>query len=264
MNAFDFASLFDTALGSHAPWLLAYGCAVVFLAGMVRGFSGFGFSLLAITAISLALPPAAIIPSIFMLEVAASLHLLRAAWHEVHWRSLTWLLLGCLVATPLGVWALASVPAAPMRIALAAFVIAAALAFLRGWQLARMPGRQATFATGLATGLANGGFGMGGPPVVLFYLGSPAGAAAGRASIIAYFVATDLMGLAYLAPAGLVTWDSLRLAAWFLLPMLAGVTLGARGFIAMDQARFRLWTLRILLALGALTALRGAWEIVSA
>jgi len=32
----------------------------------------------------------------------------------------------------------------------------------------------------------------------------------------------------------------------------------------MDQARFRLWTLRILLALGALTALRGAWEIVSA
>jgi uncharacterized membrane protein YfcA len=255
------SDLLALALGGHGPWMLAYGCAVVFLAAIVRGFSGFGFSLLAITALSLLMPPAAVIPSIFMLEVAASLHLLPSVWKDVHWRTLRWLIVGCFVATPLGVWALASVPAAPMKIALAVFVIAAAIAFARGFRLARMPGTGATFATGIATGLANGGFGMAGPPVVLFYFGSPAGNAAGRASLIAFFVATDLMGLGFLANAGLITWDSLRLALWFVAPLLIGVTLGARGFIHMDEARFRWWVLRILMALGALTLVRGAMEM---
>ncbi|MEX0810436.1 MAG: sulfite exporter TauE/SafE family protein [Dongiaceae bacterium] len=263
MTGWDFDNALDLAIGGHTVWLLAFGCVVVFFAAIVRGFSGFGFSLLAITAISLAMPPAAIIPAIFMLEIAASLHLLPAVWKHVHWRSLILLIVGCAIATPLGVLALASVPATPMKIALAIFVIVAAFAFVRGWRLERMPSARATLATGLATGLANGGFGMAGPPVVLFYFGSPAGAHAGRASIIAFFVATDLMGLGYMAPAGLITWDSVRLALWFVIPLLIGVTIGARGFIHMDEAKFRLWVLRILIGLGALTLAQGLWEVVS-
>lgn len=256
------SDLVALALGGYAPWLLAYGCFVVFLAAIVRGFSGFGFSLLAITSLSLLMPPAAAIPSIFMLEIAASIHLLPSVWKEVHWRSLIWLLVGCVIATPLGVWALASVPPAPMKIALSIFVIVAGLAFAVGYRLKHMPGSKTTFATGIATGLANGGFGMGGPPVVLFYFGSPAGNAAGRASIIAFFIATDLMGLGYLAAADLVTWDSLRLAIWFVVPLLIGVTLGARGFIHMEEGRFRRWVLRILLLLGVLTLIRGVLELI--
>ncbi len=256
----DYLSL---AFGDHAPWLIAYGCAVVFVCAIVRGFSGFGFSLLAITAISLLMPPAAVIPSIFMLEVTASLHLLPSVWKDVHWRSLIWLIVGCLIATPLGVWALASVPEAPMKIAMAIFVLVAAVAFARGFRLKRMPGTATTFATGLATGVANGGFGMAGPPVVLFYFGSPAGNEAGRASLIAFFIATDVMGLGYLGAAELITWDSLRLALWFVLPLLVGVTLGARGFIHMDEARFRWWVLRILMVLGVLALVTGVLQLVT-
>jgi len=51
----------------------AFAILVIFLAAIVRGFSGFGFSMLAITALSLLYPPAEIVPSIFMLELAASL-----------------------------------------------------------------------------------------------------------------------------------------------------------------------------------------------
>src|SRR5215471_3315727 len=38
-----------------------------------------------------------------------------------------------------------------------------------------MPGVAGTLGTGIATGLLNGGFGMGGPPLVIFYLGTPSG-----------------------------------------------------------------------------------------
>ena len=95
--------------------ILGYATICVFLAAMVRGYSGFGFSLLTVTALSLVLPPAEIVPSIFMLEVAASIHLLPGIWKDIHWRSIGPLLVGCLVGTPFGVWFLANVPPRPCR-----------------------------------------------------------------------------------------------------------------------------------------------------
>ena len=56
--------------------LIALASGLVFLAAIVRGYSGFGFSLLAITSLSLIFSPAQVIPAIFMLEIAASLHML--------------------------------------------------------------------------------------------------------------------------------------------------------------------------------------------
>ena len=56
--------------------VIAVALAVIFLAAIVRGYSGFGFSLLTITALSLLMAPAQVIPAIFLLEIAASLHLL--------------------------------------------------------------------------------------------------------------------------------------------------------------------------------------------
>jgi uncharacterized protein len=241
--------------------LAAYSVACIFGAAIVRGYSGFGFSLLAITALSLALPPAEIVPSIFMLEVAASLHLLPGIWREVHWRAIGLLLLGCIVATPVGVWLLAAMPAPPMKLALALFVLAATALLARGYALKTMPGKAATLATGAASGLVNGAFGTGGPPVILFFFSSPAGAAISRASIIAYFLGTDLMGLAFMAPHGLIT----REAAWrfllFLPALFAGVWLGARSFKHADPAAFRRWVLRLLALLALLTAAQGVREM---
>ena len=244
------------------PWTTAYSIACVFGAAIVRGYSGFGFSLLAITALSLALPPAEIVPSIFMLEIAASLHLLPGIWRDIHWRSIGLLLLGCAVATPIGVQLLAHVPAAPMRIAISLFVIVVVALLWRGFALKTMPGLAATVATGAASGLFNGAFGIGGPPVILFFFSSPAGVAVGRASVIAYFLGTDTIGLAFLTQAELTTWATLWRFLTFLPPLLAGVWLGARGFKHADPEGFRRWVLRILVLLAALTAVQGAVQML--
>ncbi|MCX7345410.1 MAG: sulfite exporter TauE/SafE family protein [Alphaproteobacteria bacterium] len=146
-------------------WLPALTAAVlVFLAAIVRGYSAFGFSLLAITALSLVYPPAEIIPSIFLLEIAASLHLLPGLLRDIrdiHWRSVGLLLAGTTVGTPLGVALLTSLPAPPMKLALAAFVLISTALLWHGFALARMPSRTATVAIGAAAGAANGAFGIG-------------------------------------------------------------------------------------------------------
>lgn len=246
--------------GTLDPLTLAYGVVCVFLAAIVRGFSGFGFSMLAIISLSLVLPPAAIVPTILMLEVAASLHLLPQIWKEVHWRSVGWLLIGCIVATPLGTYLLATVPEAPMKLALAACVLIAAILLLRGFVLKETPGPAATFGTGMASGLLNGSFGIGGPPVILFYFSTPAAVAVSRASIIAYFLGTDVAGLGFLTVAGLVTWESAVRFALFLPALLFGVAVGHRSFKGADPTAFRKWVLRLLMLLAVLSAARAVYD----
>ena len=236
--------------------LIALACLIIFLAAIVRGFSGFGFSLLAITALSLIYPPAEIIPSIFMLELVASANLLPSIWKDIHWKSLGPLTLGCLIATPVGVWLLAHISPAPMQLALSIFVLIATLLMWRGFALKSMPGTLASTAAGAASGLANGAFGIGGPPVILFYFASPAGNLAGRASLVAFFLATDIIGLANQSTQGLITKETAIRAAFYLPALLAGVWLGARSFKGTDPEKFRKYVLAILASLAVIILIK--------
>jgi uncharacterized membrane protein YfcA len=248
-----------------ASWpLLAVSSIAIFLAAIVRGFSGFGFSLLSITAISLVMPAREIVPSIFLLEVAASLNLIPSIWRDIDWRGLRWLLLGYVVALPFGVWALANVPAPPMQLALGIFVIVTGIMMLRGFRLEKTPGAVATTATGAASGVLNGAFGIGGPPVVLFYFSTPAAAAVGRASVIAFFLSTDTLGLAELARKGLVTQQSFIQFVFWLPALLIGVFVGTKGFKHMDQAQFRRAVLWILVVLAVIGIAKGGYDLLAA
>jgi cytochrome d ubiquinol oxidase subunit I len=64
--------------------LLAYGMACVFGAAVVRGYSGFGFSLLAVTSLSLFLEPRDVVPAIFMnLIVGSKLGVIEATYQPM-------------------------------------------------------------------------------------------------------------------------------------------------------------------------------------
>ena len=241
--------------------LLAAAIAIVFLAAIVRGYSGFGFSLLAITALSLLYAPATIIPSIFLLEIAASIHLLPGLWRDIHWRSLIPLVIGTGIGTPIGLTFLTTVPAAPMQIALGLFVFAATCLLWIGFALKSMPGNTASIGAGLAAGVANGAFGIGGPPVILFYFASPAGNVVGRATLVTYFLLTDAIGLVFLARENLVTADSLFRTLTFLPALLAGVWLGARSFKSADPVIFRKCVLALLGLLAMITSVKGIYAL---
>ena len=145
-----------------------------------------------VTGLSLLLPPLQVVPMVLMFEIISSLHLLPAIWHRIDWRSVWLLLIGTLIATPFGVYALASLPADPARIVVAAIVLVATILLWRGFALEAVPGRVATIAIGLFAGLMNGSVGFVGPAVVLFYFSSPICVAISRASIITFFLGTGI------------------------------------------------------------------------
>lgn len=239
-------------------WSTLIYCAIcVLAAAFVRGYAGFGFSLIAITAMSLAVAPSMIIPTVFMMEVASSVSLLPGVWRDVNLRALCLLWIGCLVGTPFGAEFLARVPVAPLKIALGIVVFSAALLLLSGFQRKSMPSTPETIITGGIAGLLNGAFGIVAPPVIVFFFNSPAGAAVSRASLIAFFIGTDTMGLAFLARQGLVTSNSFYLFALFLPPLLLGQWLGACGFRSADPAAFRRSVLWLVVLLAIATGLQG-------
>ncbi len=222
---------------------------IVFGGAVIRGFTGFGASLIWVSGLSLLMDPAEAVPIIFCLEIAASAHLFRGARSHVDWASVRYLVLGAIAGLPVGVSVLSAVDADAMGVVISVVVLGSAVVLALGWQLRRSPGRLATAGVGLASGALNGATSAGGPPVIVLYLGSPEGVATGRASMIAYFGLLDALGLGVLAIAGLVDATALLRFVVFVPSMLLGARVGEQGFGRASEATGRRVAIAILVAL---------------
>lgn len=268
-------------------WLLI-SLAVVFAAGIVRGFAGFGFSALCVAGMALYLPPAEVVPPIFMLEVLASVSLLRGALKDVDWPWLGWLVLGNALCIPLGVALLARVSDTPLRLLIGALLLVAAVLMRQGWALALAPTRLARLGVGLVSGFVNGAAAIGGIAVALLLSAAKAAPArpghdrpgrgdaamlapaALRATMILLFLFTDLYALLWAAllpsrtESALIGAATLNLALWLAPAMLAGIWVGQRAFAGVAEAAFRRRVLDLLALIAALSVLRALWSLARA
>ena len=242
-------------------WKFLYSLVAVLAGAYLKGYTGFGASMLWMTSLSLVLPPLQVVPMVLIFEVVTSIALLPQIWRDIRWRSIVLLLLGTWAATPIGIYALSSLPTTPIRIALAIVVLIAAILILRGFALSREPGRPATVGVGLMAGVLNGSMGIVGPPVILFYFSSPIGVVAGRASIIAFFIGTDSVGTLMFAVQGLIDTSIFWRTAIFLPVLIVGVVVGNRGFVKANPESFKRVALFVLMALSALLVVRAAWPV---
>ena len=116
----------------------------IFLASLLRGFTGFGFGLAAVPLLSLALPPARAVPLVVLLQVVIGLSDLRAAWRVCDRRAIRDLMPGSLLGIPVGLAILAYLPANPVRLMIGV-VIGFSVVLL--WRGARLPPRPSSALT---------------------------------------------------------------------------------------------------------------------
>lgn len=244
-----------------APAQLAAIGAITLAAFVVRGVSGFGSAMVGIGGLSLFLPPLQVVPAFLALELLTTAHLLPSVWKQVDWTSLRWVIAGCVLATPLGLTLLAGLDAGLMRLVISACLLAIAVGMLGGlaqrWAPRHTPGPLGALVVGAVSGALNGAVGISGPPAIVFYFATTA-AATSRATLIAYFLCTDLWALALAGAGGLLTSAALPLIAVALPFSLAGIWLGQRIYGRLDEAQMRrlVWTLLAVLgAAGPLNAL---------
>jgi len=251
--------------------LLVASLLIVFGAGVVRGFAGFGFSALSVAGLALLVPPSQVVPAIFMLEVLASISLLRSAARHIDWHWLSWLIAGNVICLPLGIVLLAWLPETPMRLLIGVMLLLAAGLLRSGFSLALAPSAGVRLGVGMVSGFVNGVAAIGGIAVAVMLSTSQIAPAVMRATLIALFLFTDLYALAWSAlishathaPTILVGNETFRWALWLAPAMLAGIWVGQRSFTDVSPAQFRRHVLNLLMLIAAISVLRALVEMLS-
>lgn len=220
-------------------------------AGFVRGMAGFGAALILTPVFSAFYGPALAVPTLGIADFLISLPLSIKAWRLCRWREVLPLALAATASLPLGAWVLVSASPTVLRIAMSLFVLLAVAVLAFGWRYTGTPGLATTLAVGGASGVMTGAIGMGGPPVVVFWLAGQADAVLARANTMAFFSVLSIGTQSMYWFSGLLTPQVFVLAALLIPVYGAGLYAGARAFSRVSETTFR----RIAFALVAAVAL---------
>jgi uncharacterized membrane protein YfcA len=230
-------------------------CAVVAcVAGMVRGFAGFGAAMIMTPVFSALYGPAVGVALCLLLEIAVALPVVPGVVRLVDWRRIGLLLAAAAVGVPLGNLVLTWADPEPMRWAISAIVLAAVALLGSGWRYRGRPRPATTLAAGAGSGFLNGLAGMAGPPIAFYYLAGDETVTRVRANLTTYFVFVDLAALVTFVARDLVGWPTVVLGLFLAPAVMLGGLLGARLFPLASEAFYRRLALVLLVgvAIGVL------------
>ena len=249
-------------LASYSTGSLVLIVVTAFVAGLARGFSGFGSALIFMPIASAVTSAQVASPLLLAIDFLTTLTLIPNAYRRADRRDVGIISLGALIGVPLGTLMLAFGDPLTIRWIIVT-LIGLMLALLAcGW---RFPGRP-TPATTVAVGGVAGFFGglaqLGGPPVVMYWLRDTAVAAVTRANIILYFAVADVLIIVSYSIGGLWTTAILGLAV-ITGPLFGlGLWIGSKLFGKASDDTFRriCYTLVVVSALISLPLFDGLFR----
>jgi uncharacterized membrane protein YfcA len=225
----------------------------VTIAGLLRGFVGFGAALISVPVFSLVLGPRAAIAVNTVMGLPAVFQLLPEAIRRAERPFVLPICLATFAAAPIGTWALVTADPALMTVAISALVLLMVVILASGWRLKGRIGMGKLIAAGVAGGLVQGVAGLGGPPVVAVALSRPGEASQQRANVLAVMTAIALSSILPLLYYGLFTRQTV-VVGLVLIPIYSAATaLGARYFALGGQRHYRRAALAMLAAIGIAT-----------
>lgn len=204
------------------------GAALV--AGLVRGFAGFGTAMIYLPVAGQFLSPFAALTTLIAMDLIGPLPNMPRAMRDGHLRDIGRLTMGLLVGVPLGVWALSLVSADTFRYGVSLISLGLLILLVAGVRYARELPNPMVVATGGLGGVLCGSVGLPGPPVILFYMAAPHPAAVIRANITMYLLFADVILLAVMAVFGELVPAALGLGVLVAVPYLIGNVAGGRLF----------------------------------
>jgi hypothetical protein len=247
-----------TALTDLTAQQLALLTAIAFVAGLVRGFSGFALSAMVMAGAVLILPPVQLIPVCWVLEMVASALMARGGWADADRTVTVGLVGGAAIGVPLGLALTTSIDIETSKL-VALFVIlvlaATQLAKLRMPFLATKTG---LWSSGILSGLATGLAGVGGMVVAVYTLAANSPARQMRGSLVVYLFASSIVSLFMLLGFGLMDGTALARGLALALPAALGVIGGKLLFTPRFEPYYRPFCLSLLIGLASLGLIRTA------
>lgn len=242
----------DAALPVLADWRLLAAVLATAVAGLMRGYSGFGTAVILAPVYSLLWGPRAGVPVMLLMELLVSLQLLPGAIKDAEKRVVLPLGGAAAVATPLGAWILLTADGEALRRFIGGFVLVFGLLLMSGWRYHGSRPLPLNIAVGTMAGLLKGSTGMSGPPVILYLLAGLEEAKRHRANLILFFATIAVVSVIPPVLGGLVDFPVLARLAVLLPVMAISVPIGARLFRVVPDRLYRPFAMGVLLAAGGL------------
>ncbi|WP_421979776.1 sulfite exporter TauE/SafE family protein [Roseibium sp.] len=244
------SGLFDT----FPPDLLVFLALVFFVAGCVRGFTGFGAGMIFIPIATSIVPPAVAAATFLFVDSIVTLPLLVRAVRSCIWQTVLPAVLGAILFVHLGAWLLATTNVLLLRWIICAIVVCLLALLVSGWRYQRPPHPAVSFATGGVSGVLGGISQVSAPPVVAMWLSSSNDPQVVRANLIVFFALASVGTFAAYLMHGFFTADVARLLIVAVPVYGLAIFLGARGF-GKARPDFYRKTAYVLIALAALTSM---------
>ena len=211
-------------------WLIA----ATFVAGLVRGFAGFGTSLIYLPVATQILSPVWAVITVVIFDIFGPMMIAPKAVKEVHLPDLRRLMVGLLVGLPIGLALLFSVAPEVFRYIVSIVSLILLVILIAGVRYQGPMSPTVVTGAGVFGGMLGGASGIPGPPVILLYMASGLPAAVVRATTTLYLLGFDIvlmgmmlvMGRIELAP----LWIGVLLAAPNALGNLAGAAIFKPGY----------------------------------
>lgn len=226
-----------------------YCLIAVFVAGMVRGFSGFALSAIVVASMASKIPTVQLIPMAYLLEAAASLVMFRGGVRDAD-MSIVWVLaIGSAIGVPIGLMATTTLPVETTRIV--ALVLILSLAALQLFKITpRFVGTRAgLYGTGLCAGMATGLASVGGMVVALYVLASKIDPRSMRGAMVMYLFIGMFTSLVWHLLYGIMDMRALMRGVVFVVPLLVGVFIGVSLFRPSLQGFYKRFCLALLMCL---------------
>ena len=182
-----FLTYFDFSLSEFLVILF-----IVFIASIIRGFNGFGFSATCISGFSFILPAIQIVPIILILEVFISIFMIPYIWNKIDWNFVFKLLIGIAIGSPIGLFLLKYLSPETTHLYVCLIIIFFSILLMKGYENKKINNNQSKIFTGIISGTLNGLTTLGGMPVALFLLVTNIQPAVIRGSLAALFFLTDV------------------------------------------------------------------------
>ena len=230
----DFLSYFNLSLSEFSLIIFT-----VFIASIIRGFNGFGFSATCISGFSFILPAIEIVPIILILEVFISIFMFPYIWNKIDWNFVFKLLIGIVIGSPIGLYLLKYLSPQTTHLYVCVIIIFFSILLMKGYSNQRINNNRSKIFTGIVSGTLNGLTTLGGMPVALFLLVTSIQPAIIRGSLAALFFLTDVYAFILSFFGGIVDMITIYRTLPLIIILPIGVYIGDKFFIKSREALYR-------------------------
>ena len=229
---------------------------IVFVASIIRGFNGFGFSATCISGFSFILPAIEVVPIILILEVLISIFMVPYIWNKIDWNFVSKILIGIVVGSPFGLFLLKYLDPETTHLSVCIIIIFFSFLLMKGYSNQKINNNFGKFLTGTVSGTLNGLTTLGGMPVALFLLVTSIQPAVIRGSLAALFFLTDIYAFTLSFFAGIVDITTIYRTIPLIIILPIGVFIGNKFFVKSKEETYRKVVFYFLIIISIIGILR--------